>query len=197
MLALRISLAIYGILLAIFLQAYGLPIFLATTLLLGWWIENVSLNNDIQKNSGSGSNWIVYFTGLVILLFGVAAIFESQVSNFLTIWDEISILSVHSLQLPYEPMTQRHAAAKLALNLSALVTPILVARWLIYLTSPFLGLKKTAERAALLFVIFVPFVFSVWGMSHIRSNVFHTEFLLYLCFFIPCLALIVLFREIQ
>ena len=194
-LAIRISLGLFGVLLGVFLQGYGLPIFLVCTLLLGWWLERGKPHREHRKSGYYISN-LVFTYAAFILLIPLAIIFEGQTSEILKPWDNIALLSIKVFEVSYEPGTFRHEPAKLFMNLAAIVTPIFAAYSFHELKSPFPKKTIMAPRIVYLAIFTVPAILSLWGVSSFRVSTVHIEAGFFLYFAMQSFILIFLFRQL-
>ena len=197
MLAIRIFLGLFGVLLAVFLQAYGLPIFLLFTLLLGWWLER---GRSVRQNRNVGvyGRNLLYCYGAIFILMIFAGFFEQRVSEYLVVWDSISYLKIETPEVSYEPGTFRHASAIFSMNLIAIITPIIVGLSFHELISSFPKKAVTFPRTIYLLgfaLFFLPAFFALWGASNIPLNVDKMDWVLFFCFAFQSLSLLFLFRH--
>ena len=170
MIALRIFLAIYGVFLAVFLQAYGLPIFLASTILLGWWIER---GKPIVPKTNNGWYiihllylWAILMLGMIFFRFA-----PPFIQNVMEQWNTISLLQFEADELDYEFGIYNKFPTNLMINIAAFIIPIIVSLNFSKLISSFPSQDYLLRRVLLALGLIVMTFISVWGFLNWSSPV--------------------------
>lgn len=207
---LQFFVASVGVILAVFFQAWGLPIFLFFTLVLSWLIQG-GKNYKIGLN---GNLYLVflmgYFLALVFLLPFFDNIAGAFIKEFLNSWDKISLISIQTLELPFLLPESKFQASrqhdeieilsvKLWLNFIALTTPIITAYCLTYdLGKPAIVTFKykvpIIYRLMIGCILVLPSIFAFWGMEHIDTSNYYLSRLVALAYYIQTFIPLLLLR---
>lgn len=195
-LVIRVLLGVGGVTGAIFFQAWSLPVFLSVALLLGWVIE---FRREHRQDRKSG----IYITNLmalfVCLIFAIILADSSKklLTQFLLYWDGISVrrLTISEHVLPDNGLFTRQSI-KLAMNLTALIVPILAAISYHELISAF-SRKTNARRRIIYAGLFVFFAFfPLWAMTETSLSTWRANLIIFSFFFFQSSVLFFLFRQL-
>lgn len=196
LLAIRISLGLLGIFLAVFLQAYGLPIFLLFTLLLGWWLER---GKPIAFKTESGFYIVILLN--MWLLFSLLMIFiefpQTGIGKFLGVWDSISLMNLDIIQTEFENDAIIRQEVKFFINCSGLIIPFIVAHQFPKLASAFPSKDYMGRRLILAIFIFCMGWFSYWGLTNFNLYSSRVNLSLFTNYFFQTLILVVLFSNFK
>ena len=181
--------------LAVFFQAWGLPIFLIMILIMSWligglsWLFKGSRKYKLGINSYKYGNYLVgYF--LVIFVFTYSAGFAGSLSQkVLTLWDNISLINLQTPESLYDNGLLTRNVTKLGLNFMALITPLLIVYSLAYKIEEsseitFDTIAPVICKIAFGFVLMSVSIFSLWAMEHIKMLSYNLNQALLVLYFI-------------
>lgn len=163
---LRLFIGCLGVTLAIFFQAWGLPIFLCLALIIGWVVNYRFPQKGVSQDFNS------YISGLAVLFFiSFAMIFLAGlnrvlVANLLNYWNEISIVNVSifkSRHTTYDEVLNPKSVV-FAMNFVSLTVPLVVALNYHKLIGPLSirAIFTQAERLKYMLAVVAIFVFSAF-----------------------------------
>ena len=192
----RIGLGITGVLLAIFLQAWGLPVFLTISLLLGWIIERGKDHRQVRKSGIYIGHLTILYLCLFIMII-IADLINQLTTQFLSDWDKISLLKVSLTDrtLPENGVFHRKSI-KLAMNFTAIIVPVLVAMSYHELISAFPKRTHFLPRIVYAGLFLFCAIFPLWLMGVYGLSTFHTNAAIFTFYFLQSIILLFLFRQL-
>ena len=120
-------LGITGVITAILFQAWSLPVFLLGTVLVSKCFKNTASHRN-HNFSVTDFKIIARLMAALIILVLVSNFFEKQVSELLDHWDKFSIFDLSIAKMTaVNTGVLKGASIKFALNITALVGPLLIA----------------------------------------------------------------------
>jgi drug/metabolite transporter superfamily protein YnfA len=165
----QILLGIFGVLLAVFFQAWGLPIFIVTTLFFGWWVEK---DKPIVRKSND--NIFVLQLIFLWLFLHVGVLVASSASKFTELvllrWNDVSIWHIQIPVINYDEGAFGRLSITFMINLTALIVPVLISVNLPQIISPFPTRDFLKKRISYSVILVAMTSFSLWGLSQTGSS---------------------------
>ena len=186
-------LGITGVITAILFQAWSLPVFLLGTVLVSKCFKNTASHHN-HNFSVTDFKIIARLMAALIIFVLVSNFFGKQVSELLDYWDKFSIFDLSITKMTaVNTGVLKGAPIKLALNITALVGPLLIA---FYFDDLLISIQNRTSVGWKIFVtiififLFLAF-FPLWWIQNMNFvNSYSLQLLLYIYLFHPIFGML-------
>ena len=186
-------LGITGVITAILFQAWSLPVFLLGTVLVSKYFKNTASHHNHNFSVTDFKIITRLMVALLIFVF-VSNFFGKQVSQLLYHWDKISILDLSLSKMAAENRgVLKGSQVKLALNIIAIVGPLLIA---FYFDDLLINIQNRTSVgwkifATTIFIFLFLAFFPLWWIQNMNfANFYSLKFVLFTYLFHPIIGML-------